>query len=119
MWNKLDVGIANMNCFTGSTRPPSVRGDALVPFPPRAVHLIITRIARRGEFDSQFERGGSVEKIDNKVSSYRPLCLQSRPSATMRPLICHVAAHAKQRKWCTSHVVRRCRVAVVDFGVAE
>ncbi len=44
---------------------------------------MLTRIARRGEFDRLFERGGSIEKIDNKVRPgvYLMTCLTCRLAA--------------------------------------
>ena len=67
IWNKLSTSSSGIVCYSGMGRLPSAKGEGVVPFPPRAVHIMLTQIARRGEFDSQFERGGSIEKLDARV----------------------------------------------------
>jgi hypothetical protein len=59
--------VAGVSCFVGNDGFPKGRGDGILSFPPRAVFAIVTRIARRGEFDQQFDRGGSVERLDSRV----------------------------------------------------
>lgn len=84
--------VAGVSCFVGNDGFPKGRGDGILSFPPRAVFAIVTRIARRGEFDQQFDRGGSVERLDarNEV-----VYLRFRPVSNARPRdVCAVLSWA-------------------------